>query len=89
MSEQEQGVEALADVPVEIVMGAKLTHGDITLEIEDLNPKTFKERRKLALDIIDYNRRCRADSKKRGIEFGDKDTPYHWWQINWRKVVRG
>ena len=85
----DQGVEALADIPVEMVMGAVITHGDIVLEIEDFNPPTWRERLAVQRSIIDFNRKARADSKKRGIEFGDENTPYHIWEINWRKVVRG
>jgi hypothetical protein len=88
-----QSNEIIADVPMEMEMSAVVVHkspnGDIELEIEDIEPKTFRERLALHRAIIRYNRLCKADCDARGIEFGDENTPYHFWQANWRKVVRG
>jgi len=79
----------LAEVDVPVQAGITVNHGDIVLEISDLDPPTWRERLEVAKKIIEYNRKVRAACREEGVEFGDKHTPYHLWQINWRKVIGG
>jgi hypothetical protein len=80
-------IEAPVEIPLQL--GLKVAHDGIELEIEDLCPKTRRGKIKLAKSILAYNRAVRKRAKEQGVAFGDENTPYHLWDINWKKVLGG